>query len=140
MAKVVIDANVIISAAFGGKPLEAVVQALEDHEVYLSLTIKRELQEVISGLSKKLTKEQILFLQEEIQQLLSLAKRISISTHVVLSRDAKDDHYLSLCKEAKADFLITGDKDLLSISQEELRKNGISCMIVTPQTFLESVS
>jgi len=140
MAKVVIDANVIISAAFGGKPLEAVVQALEDHEVYLSLTIKRELQEVISGLSKKLTKEQILFLQEEIQQLLSLAKRISISTHVVLSRDAKDGHYLSLCKEAKADFLITGDKDLLSISQEELRKNVISCMIVTPQAFLESVS
>jgi putative PIN family toxin of toxin-antitoxin system len=140
MAKVVIDANVIISAAFGGKPLEAVVRALEDHEVYLSLTIKRELQEVISGLSKKLIKEQILFIQEEIQQLLSLAKRISISTHVVLSRDAKDDHYLSLCKEAKADFLITGDKDLLSISQEELRKNGISCMIVTPQTFLESVS
>jgi putative PIN family toxin of toxin-antitoxin system len=140
MAKVVIDANVIISAVFGGKPLEAVVRTLEDHEVYLSLTIKRELQEVISGLSKKLTKEQILFIQEEIQQLLSLAKRISISTHVVLSRDAKDDHYLSLCKEAKADFLITGDKDLLSISQEELRKNGISCMIVTPQTFLESVS
>ena len=140
MAKVVIDANVIISAAFGGKPLEAVVRALEDQEVYLSLSIERELQEVISGLSKKLTKEKILFIQEEIQQLLSLAKRISISTHVVLSRDAKDDHYLSLCKEAKADFLITGDKDLLSISQEELRKNGISCMIVTPQTFLESVS
>ena len=140
MAKVVIDANVIISAAFGGKPLEDFVRSLEDHEVYLSLTIKRELQEVISGLSKKLTKEQILFIQEEIQQLLSLAKRISISTHVVLSRDAKDDHYLSLCKEAKADFLITGDKDLLSISQEELRENGISCMIVTPQTFLESVS
>jgi putative PIN family toxin of toxin-antitoxin system len=140
MAKVVIDANVIISAAFGGKPLEVVVRALEDHEVYLSDTIERELQGVILGLSKKLSNEQILFLREKIQQLLSLAKHISISTHVVLSRDAKDDHYLSLCKEAKADFLITGDKDLLSISQEELWKNGISCMIVTPQTFLESVS
>ncbi len=140
MAKVVIDANVILSAAFGGKPLEAVVRALEDHEVYLSDTIERELQGVISGLSKKLSDDQILFLREKIQQLLSLARHISISTHVVLSRDPKDDHYLSLCKEAKADFLITGDKDLLSISQEELRKNGISCMIVTPQTFLESVS
>jgi uncharacterized protein len=140
MAKIIIDANVIISAAFGGKPLEAVVRALEDHEVYLSQTIEQELQGVISGLSKKLSKEQILFIQEKIQQLLSLAKRITISTRVVLSRDAKDDHYLSLCKEAKADFLITGDKDLLSISQEEFRKNGISCMIVTPQTFLESVS
>jgi len=41
MAKVVIDANVIISAAFGGKPLEAVVRSLEDHEVYLSDTIKQ---------------------------------------------------------------------------------------------------
>jgi putative PIN family toxin of toxin-antitoxin system len=140
MAKIIIDANVIISAAFGGKPLEAVVRALEDHEVYLSQTIEQELQGVISGLSKKLSKEQILFIQEKIQQLLSLAKRITISTRVVLSRDAKDDHYLSLCKEAKADFLITGDKDLLSISQEEFRKNGISCMIVTLQTFLESVS
>jgi len=139
MAKVVIDANVIISAAFGGKPLEAVVRALEDHEVYLSQTIERELQGVISGLSKKLSKEQILFIQEKIQQLLSLAKRISISTHVVLSRDAKDDHYLSLCKEARADFLITGDKDLLSISQEDLKKNGISCLIVSPQTFLENI-
>ena len=140
MAKVVIDANVIISAAFGGRPLEAVVQALEDHEVYLSLTIEQELQEVISGLSKKLTKEQILFIREKVQQLLSLAKRISISTHVVLSRDAKDDHYLSLCKEARADFLIAGDKDLLSISQESLKKNEISCLIVSPQDFLEKIS
>ena len=102
MAKVVLDANVIISAAFLGKPLEAVVRALEDHEVYLSLTIERELQEVISGLSKKLTKEQILFIREKFEQLLSLAKRISVSTDVVLSRDPKDDHYLSLCKEAGA--------------------------------------
>ena len=139
-AKVVIDANVIISAAFGGKPLEAVVRALEDHEVYLSQRIERELQGVIPGLSKKLSREQILFIQEKIEQWLSLAKRISVSTHVVLSRDAKDDHYLSVCKEAKADFLITGDKDLLSISREGLKKNGILCLIASPQEFLEKVS
>jgi len=140
MAKVVLDANVIILAAFGGKPLEAVIRALEDHEVYLSLTIERELQEVISGLSKKLTKEQILFIREKFQQLLSLAKRISTSTHVVLSRDPKDDHYLSLCKEAGAEFLVTGDKDLLSLSQDRLKANRISCKIVTPQAFLEYIS
>jgi putative PIN family toxin of toxin-antitoxin system len=140
MAKVVIDANVIISAAFGGKPLEAVARAFEDYAVFLSDTIEREIQGVISGLSKKLSNDQILFLREKIQQLLSLAKHISISTHVVLSRDAKDDHYLSLCKEAKADFLITGDKDLLSISQDKLRANGISCKVVSPQEFLESLS
>ncbi len=35
MARVVLDANVIISAAFGGKPLEAATMALANHEVYL---------------------------------------------------------------------------------------------------------
>jgi putative PIN family toxin of toxin-antitoxin system len=140
MAKVVIDANVIISAAFGGKPLEAVVQALKNHEVHLSLTIERELREVISGLSKRLTKDQIFFIQEKFQPVLSLAKRVTVSTHVVLSRDAKDDHYLSLCREVGADFLVTGDKDLLSISQESLKKNKIACLIVSPQEFLEKIS
>ena len=140
MAKVVIDANVIISAAFGGKPLEAVVRGLQDHAVYLSDTIERELQGVVSGLSKKLSNDQVLFLREKIQQLLGSAKHISISTHVVLSRDAKDDHYLSLCREAKVDFLITGGKDLLSVSQDKLRANGISCKVVFPREFLESIS
>jgi putative PIN family toxin of toxin-antitoxin system len=140
MAKVVIDANVMISAAFGGKPLEAVVQALKNHEVYLSLMIERELREVIPGLCRKLTKEQIFFIQENFQRVLSLAKRVSVSTHVVLSRDAKDDHYLSLCREVRADFLVTGDKDFLSISQESLKKNKISCLIVSPQEFLEKIS
>lgn len=140
MAKVVIDANVIISAAFGGKPLEAVVRAMEDHEVYLSEAIERELRGVISGLSKKLSKERIAFLEEKIGQLLNHARRILVSTHVALSRDAKDDHYLSLCKETGADFLVTGDKDLLSIPSEALRKNGISCKIVTPQAFLENLN
>jgi hypothetical protein len=34
MAKVVIDANVIISAAFGGNPLRAVIRAMQEDEVY----------------------------------------------------------------------------------------------------------
>jgi putative PIN family toxin of toxin-antitoxin system len=139
MAKVVIDANVIISAAFGGKPLAAVVRAIEDHEVYVSEAIERELRGVISGLSKKLSKDQMAFLEEKIRQLLSHARRVSVSTHVALSRDAKDDHYLSLCKAARADFLITGDKDLLSVSEETLKKTGISCRIITPQEFLETI-
>lgn len=137
MAKVVIDANVIISAAYGGKPLEAVIKALRDHEVYLSRVTQQELESVFRKLSKKLSEEQILFIQERVRQILSMAHLIPVSTRVAPARDAKDDHYLSLCKEAKADFLITGDKDLLSISPEDLQKSGISCMIVTPKSFLE---
>jgi putative PIN family toxin of toxin-antitoxin system len=139
MAKVVIDANVIISAAYGGKPLEAVTQALEKHEVYLSESVRRELEQTFVKLSRKLSGEQISFIQEKIGEILAKAKCITVSASVVLSRDAADDHYLSLCKEAKADFLITGDKDLLSISQENLKKHGVSCLILTARSFLESV-
>ena len=53
MAKVVIDANVIISAAFGGKPLEAVLRAFRDHEVYVSDFIDRELETVFLKLERK---------------------------------------------------------------------------------------
>jgi predicted nucleic acid-binding protein len=56
MAKVVIDANVIISAVFGRNPLKAVKRAMEEDEVYLSREIERELTEVFSKLSKKLTR------------------------------------------------------------------------------------
>ena len=139
MAKVVIDANVIISAAFGGNPLRAVIRAMEEDEVYLSQTIERELKEVFSKLSKKLTREQITFLNERMRELFGMAKQVSVSTRMVLSRDAKDDHYLSLCKEVEADSLVTGDKDLLSIRPEALKENGISCRILTPQEFVEGV-
>ena len=140
MAKIVVDANVIISAAFGGKPLEAVVRALEDHEVFVSEAVAQELSGVLSGLSKKLSEDQISFIREKIQQLLTLATPISPAAHVVRSRDPKDDHYLSLCNQAGAEFLITGDKDLLSISEDKLKAQGVSCKVVSPQEFLEHVS
>ena len=58
MAKVVLDANVIISAAFGGKPLEAVGRALKEHDVYISERIIEEMEGVLKRLSKKLSSEQ----------------------------------------------------------------------------------
>ena len=140
MAKVVIDANVILSAAFGGNPLRGVIRAMQEDEVYLSQAIERELTEVFSKLSKKLKREQITFLNEKMRELLEIVKKVSVSTGVVLSRDAKDDHYLSLCKEAQADFLITGDRDLLNLDPETLKKHGISCRIMNPASFLEIVT
>ncbi len=137
MAKVVIDANVMVSAAFGGKPLEAVARALKDHDVFISESIQEELQGVFRRLSKKLSPDQVDYLRERVGQLLKVAHRIRVSTKLSLSRDAKDDHYLSLCKDARADFLITGDKDLLNLSLESLKKNGIACLIINPATFLE---
>jgi putative PIN family toxin of toxin-antitoxin system len=139
MAKIVIDANVIISAAFGGNPLRAVIRAMEEDEVYLSPAIAWELTEVVSKLAKKLKREHVDFLNQRMRELIGMAKQASVSVRVALSRDPKDDHYLALCKEVEADFLITGDKDLLSIRPEALEANGIPCRILTPQEFVERV-
>ena len=140
MAKVVIDANIIISSAFGGVPLEAAVKAINAHQVYLSAEIEAELRRVFSRLSRKLTAERQAFVSEKIEQLIWMATLVKVSKQIVLSRDAKDDHYLSLCRETGADFLITGDKDFLDISQQALRKKGIRTRIISPREFLEEVA
>jgi putative PIN family toxin of toxin-antitoxin system len=136
MAKIVLDANVIISAAFGGKPLEAVTMALTKHEVYLTESVVAELMGVLAKLSKRLSSEQMAFLQDKMRELVAMARVVPISSSIMLSRDPNDDHYLSLCKETKADFLVTGDKDLLTISTKALQKNDIMTRIVTPHDFL----
>jgi len=38
---------------------------------------------------------------------------VSVISSVMICRDAKDNFLLSLAKDAQADFLLTGDKDLL---------------------------
>ncbi len=49
-----------------------------------------------------------------------------------ICRDHKDNMLLECCLEAKADMLITGDKDLLDI-----KDLPFGFKIVTPQRFLE---
>jgi predicted nucleic acid-binding protein len=85
-------------------------------------------------------RKRIPIIQGKIHRLLVFARCISVSAEVSLSRDAKDDHYLSLCREAKVDFLIKGDKDLLSLSPDVLQKHGILSRIATPNSFLEILS
>lgn len=137
MAKIVIDANVIISAAFGGKPLEAAVRAMGSHKVYVSREIEKELIGVFSKLSKKLNEKHYAYVIEMIHELIKIATIAEPSKRVRLSRDAKDNHYLSLCREINADFLLAGDKDMLSISEYKLKKAGIRTRIVNPNQFLE---
>jgi uncharacterized protein len=48
---------------------------------------------------------------------------VEVSSKVAVCRDPKDDFLLSLAADGKADFLLTGDKDLLSI--KKFRKTKI---------------
>lgn len=62
------------------------------------------------------------FLSEEIIKTFWLAfrlrnKKINLVSTVSICRDPKDNYLLALAKDAHADYLITGDKDLLVINK-----------------------
>jgi len=54
-----------------------------------------------------------------IEQINSVGELIEIQSDIQLCRDEKDNFLLNLAVDGKADFLITGDKDLLVIGEIE---------------------
>ena len=72
MTRIVIDANVFISAAFGGTPLDAVSKAFSTGEVFLSPDVIKEIDGTIRRLSPKLGEEKAEFLLKLWTKLTSL--------------------------------------------------------------------
>jgi len=137
MAKVVVDANVLISSVFGGLPLESINLVMSKHKIFYSEDIEKELKGVLQRLEVKLKDNQIQKLQENLSKFLSFCKKVSVTENLSICRDKQDDRYLSLCKQVRADFLITGDKDLLTIPRKVLRENNITCNIISPAEFIK---
>ena len=117
MGKVVIDANVFVSAAFGGVPLDAVSKAFSTGDVFLSPAIIGEIDGTIRRLSSRIG-------EEKTGTLLTLWRRFQ--SHCTILRIA-----------AKADFLVTGDKDLLAVHPGSVAVLPDGLKIVTPRQFLE---
>ncbi len=138
MAKIVIDANVLISAAFGGTPLNAVSKAFSKGEVYLSPGVAAEIRETIVRLSPKLGKEKAKFLLSLWNRFQSLCRMEEPVRQVSVCRDPKDDAYLSLCASIGADYLITGDKDLLAVDPAREPTLPGDLKILTPREYLET--
>jgi putative PIN family toxin of toxin-antitoxin system len=137
MPKVVIDANVIGSAMFGGTPRKAFLKALRTCDVYISPEIKLELSGLLNELEDKLDRSKIRRLRSIVLNLLSASKEVVASKKIELSRDKKDNAYLNLCLRVRADFLLTGDKDLLEIPPRKLNPSGLNRLrIVSPDVFL----
>jgi hypothetical protein len=63
------------------------------------------------------------FSSEDIENLLALfeiyGELVEVSSIITICRDEKDNFLLALAKDGKADFLLTGDADLLIIKQFE---------------------
>ncbi len=136
MNRIVIDANVLVSAAFGGTPLDAVAKAFSIGEVCLSPAVAAEIDGAIQRLSTKLGEERTRILVSLWRRFRSVCHTVEPVQKVSACRDPKDDAYLSLCAAAGARWLVTGDKDLLAVEPKKVSGLPKDLKIVTPRQFL----
>ncbi len=110
----VFDTNVIISALLfeNSKPAQALRYALANGEVLLSLELIEELNEVLGRerFNRYVTSEAR---EEFLEALVERSVLVEIIENVQECRDPKDDKVLELALNGEAQYIISGDKDLL---------------------------
>ena len=111
--RVIIDTNILISAAVAdGKP-EKVINFIISHADYdwiVSQEILDEYREVLQRKKLKLRdtkKAEWLTLIENSTKLIE----VNVNVNVDFTRDPKDAKVIALARVSEADFLITGDRD-----------------------------
>lgn len=129
--RLVIDTNAFISRLLlpNSIPAQAVRKAVDSGKVLVSEATLNELADVLSR-----TKFDAYVTLEERQQFLRLLARIvelvPIVYRVRVCRDPKDDGILEVAVNGSADFIITGDQDLLSL------KHFQDIRIISPAVYL----
>ena len=117
MYKVIIDSNIWVSFLIG-KNLRNLVQYVRNEQIAI-ITCEEQLQELSLAFQKP--KLQKYFQPNQIATFFSFLKGVSlivpITSIVPLCRDPKDDYLLALSITSKANFLVTGDTDLLDLQQ-----------------------
>lgn len=129
--RTVFDTNVLVSALFSktSVPRQAFEKAASSGHILISLAVFVELSEVLNRekLSPYFTEaERLQFLA----RVINLAIPVEIDERIEVCRDPKDDKFLELGISGNADYIVTGDKDLLELHPFR----GIS--ILTPKEYL----
>ena len=132
--KVVLDTNVLVSAAIGRRgPPASVYQAWRDREFQLVVSLDT-LSELRRVLSYPRVMEITHLLADGQQRYLGSLRRdalfVSPTREITVSRDPDDNRILEAAIAGAADYIVTGDQDLLVLREFE----GIA--IVTPTRFL----
>ena len=127
--KVIFDTNVWISFLIG-KRLAKIRQYISDGSIVIVIS-EQLLTEIKTVTSREKLKKY--FPKETVNELIELLETIAIKieskpTHFI-NRDPKDNFLLDLIDFSKADFLVTGDKDLLE------HNPFITAQILTPIEF-----
>ncbi len=131
--RVVLDTNVVVSAMLlpGSVPRRALDRGLDQGSILISIPVLLEISELLTRekFDRYLTES------ERLRFLVALLKEtelVEITEQIDVCRDPKDNKFLELAICGKADFIITGDDDLLDLDPfRELR-------IISPRDFLEA--
>jgi len=128
MLKIVLDANIIISAfVFEGRIRDVVDLVTINHNLCFSDNLIIEVKEKMINkffIDKKLI--------EAFDQLISKSIKYYPTKKIDFSADPKDAYLLELAEESKADYLITGDKKhLLPL------KHWKKTVIINPSDFMK---
>lgn len=113
----VFDTNVIVSATLlaGSIPRQAFDKAVDEGRILISVPVLLEVAEVLGR--EKLNK--YLLEEERMRFLVAFLKEtelVEIIERVTDCRDAKDNKFLELAVNGKADYIISGDTDLLVLN------------------------
>ena len=138
MLKIVLDANIFVSAVL--KPhsdLAKIFELVKEDKIRLILS-EDILSEIKAVLLYPKIKKRHRQAQKEIEEFLEKTVRVGILTQGKIDadqikEDPSDKKYLSAALEAKADFIISGDRHLTDLEEFQ----GIT--IVNPATFLSIV-
>ena len=126
-----VDTNVFISSFFGGNPRKVIdLWKSGDITLCLSRPIVDEYIEVLRrlGLQDEKELEELLGLFAHGFHLVYTAKTPDLN---VVGEDPDDDKFIECAVALKADFVISGDKNLIAI------KDYMGIKIVTPREFLD---
>ena len=114
--KVVIDTNVFISGIFWSGPPYQILKAWQNHKIRLVLSqeILNEYDRVAYTLTKQYPHVDLLPFIELLAMHAEMYTPVQLKQP--LSRDPNDDMFIACALAAKAKIIISGDKDLLTIS------------------------
>lgn len=131
MIKVVIDSNIYISGIlFSGNPRIILDLAIKGKiQVYISPDILSELKDVLSKKKFSFSPNIIQSIIGEIESITTLI--VPLKKHNIVTRDIDDNIIVDCAIESNAEFIITGDNDLLSLKEFKNVK------IIKPVDFLE---
>ena len=117
MRKVVFDTNVLISAVLVKEGISA--KLIKHSEPFEVVTSEEILTELLEKLQLPRIKDKYKFSDALIGEYISSLRKdstvVSVLTQVSVVRDTNDNKVLACALDGKADYLVTGDKDLLDI-------------------------